>query len=142
VRDLVAHRTTIFYGKEEVQVKLPEDFVFFDKDDEFRAQAADTTVVRAGVVDNEPRGDNAFWSDAVHHEMLGRAETLMEDGEAGRTAFRLYRSEDVQPRYYLIAVYAVEDDIYVVEVFYPTEEAFQAHHQDILKSLKTFEVIQ
>ncbi len=140
VRDLVAHRTSIYDGKDDFSLRLPPDFVLFEKDDEYRAQAADTTVIRGGVVDNEPLGNNAFWADAVHHEMEGRAEKLVAEGDAGPMTYRLYRSEDVMPRYYLVAVSVDGDDLYIVEVFYPNEDAYKAHHEKIIESLATFEV--
>jgi len=140
VRNLSPHLMSIEEGKDEFEIALPADFVLFEKDDVYRAQAADTTVIRGGVVDNEPVGDNAFWSAAVHHEMLGRGEELVEEGEAGPMYYRLYRSDDIQPRFYLIAVRVHEEELYVVEVFYPSEEAHQAHHADVVKALATFKV--
>jgi len=140
VRSLSPHLMSIEDGVDEFEMKLPADFVLFEKDDVYRAQAADTTVIRGGVVDNEPIGDNAFWSDAVHHEMEGRGEVLVEDGEAGPMYYRLYRSDDIQPRFYLIAVRIKGDDLYVVEVFYPSEEAHQAHHEAVVEALGTFKV--
>jgi hypothetical protein len=140
VRALSPHLTTIEDGMDEFEIDLPADFVLFEKDDVYRAQAADTTVIRGGVVDNEPLGNNAFWSDAVHHELEGRGEALVEDGEAGPVYYRLYRSDDIQPRYYLVAVKAHGDDLYVVEVFYPSEKAFEAHHKAVVEALGTFEV--
>ena len=140
VRDLSPHMTSIWDGKDEFSIVLPPAFVLFEKDDVYRAQAADTTIVRGGVVDNEPLGDNGFWSGAVDHEMKGRGEKLLDEGKAGPMAYRLYKSEDVQPRYYMVAVYSRYEDLYVVEVFYPSEEAYEAHHKSMIDSLATFEV--
>ncbi len=140
VRDLSPHMTSIWDGKDEFSMVLPPEFVLFEKDDVYRAQAADTTIVRGGVVDNEPLGNNEFWSGAVNHEMKGRGEKLIDEGKAGPMAYRLYKSEDVQPRYYMVAVYSRYEDLYVVEVFYPSEEAYEAHHKSMIDSLATFEV--
>lgn len=142
IHGLTDHAPTLFDGKDEISMTLPKGFVLFEEDDTYRAQAADTTIIRAAVVDNEPRGDNRFWSDAVHHEMKGRGEILVDDGKAGKLSFRLYQSDDVSPRYYLIAVYAVDEDVYVVEVFYPNEASKTAHHKGVIRALKSFEVIE
>lgn len=138
VRSLRAHRMTIDDGKDEIAIELPKGFVFFDDDDAFRAQAADTTVIRAGRVENEPAGDGKFWSDAIHFEMDGRDEELLASGTAGPLHYRLYRSKDLRPRDYLIAVAPYGEDLYVVEVYYPGEKAFEAHHEAVLKALATF----
>jgi hypothetical protein len=140
IQGLSAHSTTLFDGKDDIRMTLPKGFVLFDEAGTYRAQAADTTIIRAGVVDNEPRGDNPFWSAAVHHEMEGRSEILVDSGTAGKLAYRLYRSDDVAPRYYLVAVYAMKERLYVVEGFYPNEEAEKAHHKGVVEALKTFEV--
>ncbi len=140
VRDLAAHRASILDGRNEFSLTLPGGFVLFDEDDSYRAQAADTTILRGGVVDNEPLGDSAFWADAVTHEMTGRAEKDEDHGVSGTMHYRVWRSDDIQPRYYLVAVAAREDDVHVIEVFYPNEQSFTAHHQAVVAALATFEV--
>jgi hypothetical protein len=140
LRGIEAHVTTLYDGKDEFALDLPPGFVLFEKDDVYRAQAADTTVIRGAVVDNEPRGDNAYWIKAVHHEMEGRAEKLEAEGASGPVAYKLYRSEDVQPRFYLVGVVAHGEDLYVLEVFFPNEEALAAHKETVIEALATFEV--
>jgi len=139
-RGLSPHRTTITEGLGNFSMDPPAQFVLFEKDDVYRAQSADTSIIRAGAVDNEPLGDEAFWIAAVHHEMMGRAERAVDSGEAGRVTWETYVNADVQPRYYLVGVVADDDDLYVVEVFYPTEEAYEAHRESVLEALATFEV--
>lgn len=140
VRALVAHDGTIQEGKGAVALTLPKDFVQFTDDDAWRAQAADTTTLRIGRVPNEPRGDAEFWADAVLHEMDGRDEELVEDGTAGLVTYRVFRNKDVQPRTYLVGVHVRGDDLWVVEAFYPTEDAFQRHHRAVTEALGTFHV--
>jgi len=140
IRALAAHRVSITDGRNEFSITLPPSFVLFDKDDSYRAQAADTTVIRGGVVDNEPRGDSSFWSDAVDHELRGRGESADGAGVAGALHYRVYRSDDVQPRWYLVAVAASGEDLYVIEVFYPNQQSFAAHHEAVIAALATFEV--
>jgi len=140
IRGLEAHVTTLYDGKDEFELTLPPGFVLFEKDDVYRAQSADTTVIRGAVVDNEPLGDNAYWIKAVHHEMVGRAEKLEAEGDSGPVSYKLYKSEDVQPRYYLVGVAARGEDLYVIEVFFPNEEALTTHKDAVIKALATFEV--
>ena len=140
IRGLAAHLTTIFDGADEISLALPKGFVLFEKDDVYRAQSADTTVIRGGVVDNEPHGDNAYWNKAVRYEMAGRGEKVVAEGDSGPVSYTVFESEDVQPRWYLVGVVAHGEDLYVLEVFFPDEEAFTAHKDDVIKSLATFEV--
>jgi len=138
VRRLAAHRLTIRDGNDDVKMTMPKGFVLFEKDDDFRAQSADTSMLRAGRLDNEPRGTSKWWSAAVHHEMDGRDEALVDTGSKGLLEWRVYRNKDVRPRYWLIAVHADGEDLYVVEVFFPNADAWQAHKKAVVEALATF----
>jgi hypothetical protein len=138
VRALTAHQPTLEDGRTEVAMTVPEGFVLFDKDDLWRAQAADTSQVRAARVDNEPAGDNVYWCDAVAFEMDGRDEETVEAGTEGPLSFRVYRNKDVRPRYYLVAVAARGDRLWVVEAFFPNEDAYKMHREAVRKALATF----
>jgi len=140
VRSLSAHTTTIAGGAKAMSMKLPVPFVQFTEEKDFRAQAADTTTIRGGTVKNEPAGTATFWINAIAFEMEGRGEILEQSGKAGKMEYRLYRNDDVAPRWYLIAVRVQKDRVYVVETFYPDAAAFSTHHKDVLKALETLEV--
>lgn len=139
VRGLEAHRATLTEGKDKIGFNVPTGFVLFEEDDSYRAQAADTSTLRAGVVENEPRGDADFWLAAVDHELTGRDEEPMVDGKSGGLSWRAYRSKDAQPRYYLVGVLAAGDELLVLEGFFPTAEAFHRHKDAVVVSLGSFE---
>ena len=139
VRNLEPHHTTLPEGKSRVGYGVPRGFVLFEEDDSYRAQAADTSLLRAGEVKNEPRGDARFWIDAVDHEMTGRDEEPVADGVSGGLSWKVYRSKDAQPRYALVGVLAAGDDLLVLEGFFPTEEAWKRHEEAVRGSLGTFE---
>jgi hypothetical protein len=140
IQRLAAHLSTITEGKNDIHMDVPAGFVLFDKDDVFRAQAADTTTIRAGRVDNEPLGDGDFWARAVQHEMEGRDEELIESGKAGSLNIRIFRNRDAPLRYYLVGVFAKKDKLYVVEVFSPNQAAYTRHKDDVKKALDSFRV--
>ncbi|MBN2341417.1 MAG: DUF4349 domain-containing protein [Deltaproteobacteria bacterium] len=140
VNELSPHRMTIFGGAKQFTMKLPDDFVLFSKDENYRAQAADTTIIRGGVMDNNPVGNNAFWTDAISYEMKGRSESLEDQGTTGNISYLLFKNADLKPRWYLVGVSVVGDKVIVIEVFFPNETAFNAHKDDVLDALKTFEV--
>lgn len=139
VRGLEPHHTTLPEGKSKIGYSVPRGFVLFEEDDSFRAQAADTSLLRAGQVENEPRGDARFWIEAIDHEMTGRDEEPVADGVSGGLAWKVYRSKDAQPRYALVGVLAAGDDLLVLEGFFPTEEAWKRHEEAVRASLGTFE---
>ncbi len=140
VRALAPHLQSIEEGRDELDMTLPDGFVLFDEDDAWRAQSADTSVLRAGLVENEPRGDAGFWADAVDHEMEGRDEERVDAGESGRVVYRVYRDKDVQPRWYLVGLHVDGERLFVVEAFFPNEDAWKRHHENVVKALSTFRV--
>jgi hypothetical protein len=97
-------------------------------------------MLRGGTVENEPRGDAAFWADAVDHEMEGRDEERVAAGESGPVTYRVYRNKDLQPRWYLVGLRPDKDDVYVIEAFFPNEDAWKAHGDAVIKALGTFRV--
>jgi hypothetical protein len=138
ISKLSAATMTLSKGLGDFELTLPPDFVLFDEDKQYRAQAADTAILRVGRIDNEPRGDTTFWSDAVQREMQGRGEKLVENKTAGQVAYRLYRNDDLKPRYYLVGVAVAVDELFVIEVFFPNEESYKRHHAAIAQALTTF----
>lgn len=140
IRSLKPHVQSLYEGKDAITVKLPRGFVLFDDEDHFRAQAADTSVIRAATVVNEPLGDNRFWADAVDFEMTTRQEKIIESAQAGKLTYRVYENDDVTPRFYLVAILAGPEKITVIEVFYPNKEAYRRHHAGVVEALETVEV--
>ncbi|MBN2529719.1 MAG: DUF4349 domain-containing protein [Deltaproteobacteria bacterium] len=140
IRELSPHRTTLFDGGDNISLKLPDDFVRFSKEDDYRAQSADTTIIRGGLVANDPVGDNTYWADSIIYEMTGRSESLEKRGATKNMTWLLFKNAELQPRWYLTALHADAEDLYVIEVFFPNEDAFNSHGDAILKSLETFEV--
>jgi hypothetical protein len=138
IRALLAHHATLTEGKDRIAYTVPKGFVLFEEDDRYRAQAADTSTLRAAVVPNEPRGDAGFWMTAVDHEFIGRDEEPVIDGVSGGLHWRIYRSRDAQPRYYLIGVSVAEDHLLVLEGFLPDQAAYDRHREAILSTLGSF----
>lgn len=135
---LIPSTTTLGKGKGDFELTPPSDFVVFDEDKEYRAQAADTSILRCAKIDNEPRGDNLFWADAVDREMLGRGEKVVEKKTTGTVAYRIYKNDDLKPRYYLVGLAVAGDDLFVLEVFFPNEAAYKQHHAAVVQALATF----
>ncbi len=140
IRSLTAHLVTLTQGKKGIQMQMPQGFVLFAEDDVFRAQAADTSLLRVGRVVNEPKGDANFWSLAVQHEMEGRDEELVEQKTIGGLQVRVYRNKDVRPRYYVVGTAVAGEWVYVAEVFVPSDAAWKLHRDGLLQALTTLEV--
>lgn len=137
IRQLRAHVETV-EGTDDAGLPVPAGFVQLDDADGWQARAADTSVIRVGRVDNEPRGDGAWWATAVAHEMEGRDEALDGQGALGGLSWMMFREKDVRPRGWLIGVMARGDDLFVVEAFFPDADAVDRHRAAVLEALKGF----
>lgn len=137
VRRLRAHYATLFADRGDVSLELPRGFVLFDQEEGFRAQAADSTTIRCGAARNEPYGDAGFWAHAVRHELTGRGERVVAEGEKAGLRWAVYSDEALEPRCWLVGVEPSGEEVYVVEVFFPTEEAYAAHKDAVIASLAT-----
>ena len=146
VRNLRAHQQTLEAGRSSVHMTLPQGFVLFEKTrilrggGGWRAQASDTSMLRASKVDNDPKGDALFWAKAVEFELDGRDEQLVESSRRGQLEVRVYKNKDPRPRWWLVATTTAGDDAWVVEAFFPTEAAWKAHSAGVLAALASFEV--
>lgn len=154
VRGLQAHRPTVRRDGTRVKLELPRGFVRFSRRGErvaMQARAADTTVIRAGRTDNEPRGDAAFWLAAVRHEMTGRNMVEKDHGEVqtplGTLRWALFANKTLRPLGHLIGVVVPKGDggsagpdVWVTEVFFPRPAALQRHGDAAKKALGTLEV--
>lgn len=140
VRKLSPYQATLADGKKRIDLQVPRGFVQFEDDDLWRAQAADTAMLRAALVDNEPRGDAAFWSLAIAHELEGRDFEPVEQYVQGIAHVRVWRNKDVRPSYYLIATTTSGDSVCVVEAFLPNEAAWKARHDALRLALATLKV--
>lgn len=140
IRALSPYSVTLERGKKRITLPAPRGFVQFEDDDLWRAQAADTSMLRAALVENEPRGDAAFWSLAIAHEMQGRDLEPVKDAVLGLAHVRMWRNKDARPSYYVVAVMPAGDDVCVVEAFLPNEAAWQTHRAALEQALAGLKV--
>ena len=145
VRNLTAHRVTLNDGHQHVHMTPPqgfvqfeEKFVLFGDSGAWRAQASDTSMLRAASVPNDPKGDALFWAKAVEFEMDGRDEALVDSCRRGQLEVRVFKNKDAKPRWWLIATTSAGDKAWVVEAFFPDEAAYKAHGDAVLAALTTF----
>lgn len=121
-------------AREDIPVELDDSFAVFESGTTFFAEAADGTQVRAGAVENEPRGNEEFWQTALIHHLsaLYRSATPLQ---SGRYRGVLLESKDREPFFYAVLVTAREDDLIVVELFMPDPAAREARLDGVLEAL-------
>lgn len=111
-------------GCETFKTRTPPGFVSLttDEDYDYRATTADGVVAAVRVLDNEPRGDEAFWTDAIAGHLRQQGGYALLDSQAVRTRsglagrrLRFGHDEGTHPHLYQLTVFVTRARIYVVE---------------------------
>ncbi len=118
----------------DILITPDESFAVFDSGPWLFAEAADGTQFRAGAVTNEPFGDEAFWQSALIYHLAPFYRSA-EPAESGEYRGVLLESKDTAPFYYLVLVRSRDDDLIVVEAFFPTSDAKDSRLNDILAAI-------
>lgn len=99
-------------------VELPDQEPNYD----YRATTHDGVVVSVRSLDNDPRGDEAFWTRAVEqrvrhqggYALLENRAVTARDGLTGRQ-LRFGHDEGARPHLYNIAMFVTHKRIYLIE---------------------------
>jgi hypothetical protein len=105
--------------------QAPPGFVALDDPEpayDYRATTPDGVVLAVRVLDNEPRGDEAFWSDAITGRMrqqggyaaLEAHPVRTRSGLAGRR-LRFGHDQGARPHLYDVALFVTRRRIYLLE---------------------------
>ncbi|MAG13037.1 MAG: hypothetical protein CMN78_00385 [Spirochaetales bacterium] len=126
-----------------VRLEAGDTFAVFSDEKYYRAENAVGVRLRVGTVGNTPRGDTDFWRSALLYHLSDfyrdteRVDFQIQNGVLQSAVFI---SKDREPYYYLVGVRAVGKWLYVIEVFYPSEDAYRSDHQTVIAALETLEL--
>lgn len=101
-----------------LELQAPSGMVELDQDDSWRAESADGAVIWASRRENRPRGSAEFWLAAIERRLAPEYGSTQQLAYGG---FKLLRLVDQSERAYryLVGVRVVEDELQLVEVYYP-----------------------
>lgn len=113
--------TAITDEQEYLEFVTPEGFVLFDDDERWRAESANGAVIWALARDNEPLGDGKFWIDTIDHRISKSYESATREKIGQFQVLKLVDGSRQSYRFW-IGVRAVEDELQIVQVYFPSEE--------------------
>jgi hypothetical protein len=141
IRALSPFRRDVAFSGKALRLDVPEGFVLLDDRKHFVAESADGAVVWAARLDDVPRGDAAFWIEAVRSRLspefssaavstLGTWQVLrLVDPsaaipQAAQAPASVEDTTDGGPYVYLVAIQVVGDERWLVEVYFtsPAQE--------------------
>lgn len=128
--------------------KTPSGFVELedqeDKGYNYRAVSADGTVLAVRALENKPKGELAFWADAIRNHMrqqggyahLATRDLKTRSGLVGKQ-LRFGHDRSQKPHLYYVTVFVTDDYIYVLEAG-GTKERVEKSEPMIDESIATF----
>ena len=123
---LSATRYEVADRGERLELGVPDGFVPLASDGLFRVEASDRTTMWASRRANEPRGDTAFWAEAIERR-LASGFARVEPSRAGEfTILELVERGD-DPYRYWVAVRVHGGDLDLVEAYFPSEREYRRH---------------
>lgn len=121
------HDEVLSKGK-RLALAVPDGMVALDLKKRFVAESADGSRVRAARLANDPEGTSAFWLDAMQQRLAPEFAQATTRAVGEWQVLRLVDRSDT-PYVYVLAVRASDDDLDLVEVYYPNaqqEQRYQA----------------
>jgi hypothetical protein len=124
------------YRGDCLEFTVPGEMVALEDKKHWEAVSADGVRFWSRGMENNPRGSTDFWFRAIK-DRIGKEFKESRDLEAG--GFRLLRSVSfsARPYVYIVGVRQADDDLEVVEIYYPSEAHEKRYSEGILKSITT-----
>lgn len=118
----------------KAKLKLPEGLVSLELKKAWAARSADGAELWTFQRNNEPRGDGAFWRDALAYS-LSRSFAKAEKSQSGPFSLLRLESHGASPYVWYIATQSQGKKLYVAEAYFPDLAAEARHGEAIRQSL-------
>jgi hypothetical protein len=128
-------RTSAGAAAGPVELGIAAEYAVFESGRRVRIEASDGTRMTVGAVPNEPRGDTAFWRQALLFHLAGLYRSA-EPVSAGAFEGAVLASKDVQPFSYLVVAAVRGEEILVAEAFFPNVQAREKRLAGVLAMLE------
>jgi hypothetical protein len=135
-------RRKVAQEADRFEIQVPKGMVELDHDDSiwggdpWVAESPDGVTVWTMERDNNPRGSAEFWHAALVNRLSERYPSH-ESYKIGAFHVLELKEEIGQQKYrYLVAVRVDDDELEVVEIYYPSNEHRERHHRAVERALE------
>ncbi len=135
IHSLGVGRFEVAQSGARLTLPVPEGFVLLSPAGMFRVEAADRTTMWTSRRANEPRGDTAFWVEAIRRR-LAPAFASVTTSNAGELQVLELTERGSDPYRYWIAVPAHQDQLDLVEVYFPSEREHDRHRDAVAAAIR------
>lgn len=134
IHALSATRYEVAERGQRLELAIPAGFVPLASHGLFRVEASDRTTMWASRRVNEPRGDAAFWVEAIERR-LAPGFASVEPSRAGEfTVLDFFERGDAPYRYW-VAVRVRDAALDLVEAYFPSDREYRRHVDEVRAAL-------
>lgn len=112
------------------RLPTPEGLVALSDRDHFQAESADGVIFWTARLDNRPEGSAEFWRAAIQ-ERIAKEFASAELGQVGEYLTLRLVAPSESPYVYILSIKVDDDELLLVETFYPSEEAEKRHKAQV-----------
>jgi hypothetical protein len=134
INSLTPERFTLNSVK-EIRFTLPDGFVHFDQENTYLARTPGGSFIRMSRTRNNPAGDSLFWKKALENGFLLKNYEKLDEGTKEKLHYISFKYQTLKPFYYLVALEARGDDIYILEGYFPDEKERAEHLDRVIEKL-------
>ncbi len=142
IRSLRPDKRTL-YSAPLFTIPLPEGFL--DNSKEYRSSgealfmSPDRVEIRTSTMENDPEGDLSFYERAIlYHQSIYPDKIESSGSSNNRFTMTVPRQVGYNKIYYTISMVVDDRQLHIMEVHYPSGEAFQKHHESVELALTKF----
>lgn len=134
IHALSATRYEVAERGQRLELAIPGGFVPLARHGLFRVEASDRTTMWASRRANEPRGDAAFWVEAIE-KRLAPGFASVEPSRAGEFTVLDFLGRGDAPYRYRVAVRVEGGDLDLVEAYFPSDREYRRHADEVRGAL-------
>jgi len=118
--------------------ELGDDFAVFADLSYFSAESPEGVRVRMGSRENNPVGDGSFWARALEFHLSPLYQAVLPLEIQGEFQVVILRSKDREPFYYLVAITVAQEELLVLEAFFPDEALLDQYQSAVLDAMEVY----
>ena len=130
IHDLSPFQNLVCTSGKRLALPTPSGLVSLQERGPYSAESADGTVLRSTTLSNQPEGDSAFWQRAIQKRLYGGFGKV-EQGTLGPFSTLTFWEDSESPYIWTIAIHTDEDQLNLIEVYYPSIEQRERYQLDI-----------
>lgn len=128
----------------EFDIVMPDGFLDYSEDygdsGEYIYASPDGVKIRTATIPNNPRANAAYYEKALLYERDRYPEKVLSiTRQNNRIALTTPQQVGYNTAYYTIVVFVEEDNLHVIEVFYPGPDVYEKQKSAVEASLKSIE---